>query len=466
MQFTAAYAGYTVCAPSRATLFTGRHSGHLAGAPSDWPLLPRLLQTAGYETRAFGKSAPMDAIVPPKRPSTLSWGLPIEFGFEGFDGQPSQLYCHNMYPEHWMVNGNQTVALPLNQQPKSRRACMARPDEYNYTTDLFADAAIGWLRRRSTSRPFFAYLSFTVPHAGGWSSAPKAPEQGQPVPTDLMYASEWNWPNVEKDHAASVTYLDQRVGDVLMALRDGGYEQSTVVFFATDNGVRALPLSPARTHTRTHPFHTPSHQTLSQAHNEGGHKVHFFDSTGGLRGFKRSYYEGGVRSPSIVRWPGVTPAGSVSNVPWAFWDVLPTLLEMARAPPLPANATIDGRSIVTALRGEVMDAPAYLYWTWRGAVAADEAPGADGIEPLGVGAGAKPGYAVRVGKHKGVVHACADQRNKRPSMEDAMELYDLEADPAEATDIAEVGMGPAVVAVIKRLLVRQQPPLSCVCYQC
>ena len=75
MRFTAAYAGYTVCAPSRATLFTGRHSGHLAGAPSDWPLLPRLLHETGYETRAFGKSAPMDAVAPSKKPTTLEWGL-------------------------------------------------------------------------------------------------------------------------------------------------------------------------------------------------------------------------------------------------------------------------------------------------------------------------------------------------------------------------------------------------------
>ena len=210
----------------------------------------------------------------------------------------------------------------------------------------------------------------------------------------------------------------------------------------------------------------PLSLSLCQAHNEGGHKVHFFDSTGGLRGFKRSYYEGGVRSPSVVRWPGVTPAGSVSNVPWAFWDVLPTLLEMANARPLPANATIDGRSIVKALRGEAMAAPAYLYWTWRGAVAADEAPEASGMEPNGMAAGAKPGYAVRVGKHKAVVHACADQRGKRPSMEDVLELYDLEADPAETKNIAAVGGGPAVVEAIKRMLVGQQPPLSCVCYQC
>ena len=262
-----------------------------------------------------------------------------------------------------------------------------------------------------------------------------APEQGQPVPTDGIYAAE-AWPTVERDHAASVSYLDQRIGDVLDALHDTGFEESTAVFFASDNG----------------------------AHNEGGHKVTFFDSTGGLRGFKRSYYEGGVRSPSIVRWPGVTPPGSVSNVPWAFWDVLPTLLEMAHTA-LPKNATIDGRSIVRALKGERMDPPSYLYWTWRGAVAADAAPSQDGKEPLGVAAGARPGYAARVGEWKAVVHACADA-SMRPSINDTMELYNLTKDPSETQNVAAVGFGPSVVMDIKRLLMAQQPPISCQCFQC
>jgi len=457
MRFTAAYAGYTVCAPSRATLFSGRHSGRLAGAPADWPLLPRLLQQAGYETRAFGKSAPMDAVVSPHTASTLVWGLPTDFGFDGFDGQPSQLYCHNMYPTHW-TTANRSVALPLNAQPKSRERCMATPSAFNYTTDLFADAAIAWLQRRAatqsspaaanayasspplpatTRRPFFAYVSFTVPHAGGWGSAPHAPEQGQPVPTDLGYAKQTSWPPVERDHAASVTYLDKRVGDLLAALRAAGEETTTAVFFASDNG----------------------------AHNEGGHKVSFFDSTGGLRGFKRSFYEGGIRSPSLVRWPAVTPAGSVSHVPWAFWDVLPTLLEMAGVPP-PRNATLDGRSIVAALRGESMAPPPYLYWTWRGAVEGDDAPPVDGTQPAGRAAGSPPGYAVRVDDMKGVVHACADKARLQPSMRDVMELYNLTADPHETKDVAATPAGAVHVAAIKRLLVRQQPPISCECYQC
>ena len=442
MTFTSAYAGYTVCAPSRATLFTGRHSGHLAGAPADWPLLPQLLQTAGYETVIFGKSAPMDAIDPPKRPRyTLRWGLPLDFGFETFAGQPNQGYCHNMYPEAWTVGRNTTVQLPLNHEHKSRKQCMARPGKFNYTTDLFADAALDWLRARparAETRPFFAYLSFTVPHAGGWGSAPLEPEQGQPVPTDLMYARE-TWPTVEIDHAASVSYLDVRVGHVLDALADTGLDASTIVFFASDNG----------------------------AHNEGGHRVSFFDSTGGLRGFKRSYYEGGVRSPSIIRWPSVTTPGAVSSVQWAFWDVLPTMLDIAGIE-LPANATFDGRSIVPALRGDAQEQPAFLYWTWRGAVAADAEPPAGGAEPRDehVDGPAKPGYAARVRQWKVVVHACADGQRLVPSMGDTMELYNLTGDPHETTDVAAIGEGPVVVEEIKRLLTRQQPELSCVCYQC
>ena len=106
------------------------------------------------------------------------------------------------------------------------------------------------------------------------------------MPVDGGYAKHTEWPIVERDHAGSVAYLDARIGEVLGALVELELESKTVVFFASDNG----------------------------AHNEGGHDVHFFDSTGGLRGFKRSYYEGGIRSPSIIRWPGVTAAGGYTQV--------------------------------------------------------------------------------------------------------------------------------------------------------
>eukprot|EP00308_Calcidiscus_leptoporus_P004349 CAMPEP_0119359116 /NCGR_PEP_ID=MMETSP1334-20130426/7087_1 /TAXON_ID=127549 /ORGANISM="Calcidiscus leptoporus, Strain RCC1130" /LENGTH=484 /DNA_ID=CAMNT_0007373723 /DNA_START=176 /DNA_END=1630 /DNA_ORIENTATION=- len=439
MRFTAAYAGYTVCAPSRATLFTGRNSGRLAGAPADWPLLPRLLRQGGFETVAFGKSAPMDG--PQPAPQPLAWGLPTDFGFETYAGQTNQALCHNMYPLSYTVQ-NTSVPLPLNTQVKGRAECMRHPERFNYTTDLFADHAIEWLRARAgaaaSARPFFLYLSFTVPHAGGWGSAPEAPEQGNPVPTDLGYGKE-DWPIVERDHAASVGYLDFKVGRVLAALREARLEERTVVFLASDNG----------------------------AHNEGGHSVRFFNSTGGLRGFKRSYYEGGVRSPSLVRWPGVVAPGSVSSTPWAFWDVLPTMLEIARLPP-PSGAILDGRSIVPTLRGHEQPPPPYMYWTWRGTVGWDERLPSNGTLPFRTdgrsASGTPPGYAVRVGEWKGVVHACVDQEKQVPSADDVMELYNLTADPYEASNVATEGDGPTIVRSIKAFLVKQS--LSCACWQC
>lgn len=436
LRFTDAYAGYTVCAPSRATFFTGRNSGHLTGAPGPaharWPLLPALLARAGYETAIFGKSAPMDDAMPRNE---LNWGGPLGFGFETFLGQDSQEYCHNMYPTA-VTNGStasggaRPLKLPRNTRHKSRGACMAKPADYNYTTDMFADAALGWLRGRASSRPFFLYASFTVPHAGGWGSWPDAPEQGAPVPYDMGYAAE-PWPEVERDHAASLSYLDLRVGGLLGALDTLGIAERTVVFFASDNG----------------------------PHNEGGHDVRFFDSSGGLRGYKRSYYEGGARSPSLVRWPGTITPGA-SSLPWAFWDALPTLLELANASSLVSGATLDGRSIVPTLLGQPQPPPPLLYWTYR-----DFNPFVS-TDPRIVAGAAKPplpapGYAARVGGWKAVVHSCADPR-LLPSASDKIELYALADDPGESHDVAAAH--PAVLEDIRRRIAAAN--VSCACFQC
>ena len=194
-------------------------------------MLPALLKSAGYETAAFGKSAPMDDT----SPGTLAWGFPVAHGFDTFLGQPNQAYCHNMYPES-ITTGNVSLPLPLNHKAKSRDACMAAPSQYNYTTDIFTDAATRWLHGRAEpDRPFFLYVSYTVPHAGGWGSAPAAPEQGAPVPSDLQFANR-SWPLVERDHAASVAYLDGRVGDLLNTLETLHYSERTVV---SGSGARA-----------------------------------------------------------------------------------------------------------------------------------------------------------------------------------------------------------------------------------
>ena len=239
MQFLNAYAGYTVCAPSRTTLFTGRHSGmfpkyKLSGTsldPGEAVTVTELLKDAGYETALFGKSAPLND--------------PIGTGFDTFVGQVDQAQCHNMYPRVIYEGPDQgNYNLSLNWKPKSRTLCMENPEEYSYTTDVFQYEALAWLDmyheksrlrqlREKESNPFFMYVSYTIPHAGGWMDTNA--EQGAPVPTDGKYEYE-DWPAVEKDPASVITYMGNFVGQLMSKLRETGIDEDTIIFFASDNG--------------------------------------------------------------------------------------------------------------------------------------------------------------------------------------------------------------------------------------
>ena len=242
--------------------------------------------------------------------------------------------CHDYaHGQLWMGES----ALP------SRDRCMGPlGDGCNYTHDLFTEAAIGMLRRRAeveaeaegegegagAGQPWFMYLSWTDPHAGGWSTTNA--EEGNPVPDDGEFEAMSEWPLVEQDHASVIqNFQDRDVGRLLDLLDELSLTDSTVIFFASDNG----------------------------ASNEGGsvangyHSYQFFNSSGPLQGCKRSLYEGGIRSPSIVSWPGHIAAGGVSSFPWYFPDFLPTALDLADAVALTPAAT-DGISIVPTLLGE------------------------------------------------------------------------------------------------------------------
>jgi len=106
---------------------------------------------------------------------------------------------------------------------------MSHPEIYNYTIDVFHEHGMSWLTEVSNgSDPFFLYLSYTIPHAGGWGDAPALPEQGAPVPSDFIYADN-AWPDVEKDHAAVITYLDMKLGDLMTRLKALKIEDNTLV---------------------------------------------------------------------------------------------------------------------------------------------------------------------------------------------------------------------------------------------
>ena len=356
---TAAYSASTVCAPSRCGLMTGMHMGHatirgnrnpeVALRPGD-VTVAEVLKTAGYTTGLFGKWGVGG-------PVTL--GRPNVQGFDEFFGYLSQWHAHDHFPGHLWDN---EVEHFVRENRSGGRG--------KFSQDMFIERALDFLERH-VDRPFFLYLPSALPHTNNELGARTG--DGMEVPHYGSYADR-DWPNPEKGFAAMVEFLDRDVGKIMSKLDELGIADNTVIFFTSDNG----------------------------PHEEGGHKVDFFDSNGSLRGKKRDQYEGGIRVPTIVRWPGKIPAGSTCKEPWAFWDVLATCADLAG---VPAPAT-DGISMLPALRGQPQESHEYLYWEFHERRFAQ---------------------AIRMGKWKAV----------RLNPGEPIELYDLETDESETTDIAE-----------------------------
>jgi arylsulfatase A-like enzyme len=319
LKFHQAYAGSTVCAPSRCALYTGRHMGHAtvrgnkrpeAGLKDGEATIGSVLRRAGYRTAMFGK-----------------WGLggpgngstPARRGFDEFYGYFDQLHAHNFYPEHLWDNENETF-LTDNWFDARKQ----------YAPDLVADRTIAFLRRKH-DKPFLLFLTLTMPHANNERGKEKG--NGMEVPAGSQYDKR-DWPETERGFAGMTERMDGYVGRVLEALREGGLDKDTLVIFTSDNG----------------------------PHREGGHDPEFFKSRGPLRGIKRDLYEGGIRVPFLARWPGRIQPGKTTDAVIAFWDVLPTFAELAGTG-LPPN--IDGRSFTAALTGGDFKPAPYLYWEFH-----------------------------------------------------------------------------------------------------
>ena len=361
IRFTDAYAGSTVCAPSRSCLMTGQHTGHtrvrnngsplgrVSLLPSDVTVAERLKQ-AGYRTALIGKWGIGEA---------GSDGTPNRKGFDEWFGYLNQGHAHNYYPEHLWDNESETF---LRGNRGRRRQ--------QYSHDLFIEKALSFIERNQ-AEPFFLYLALTIPHAN--NELGRSQGDGMEVPDYAPYETE-NWPTTEKGFAAMITRMDRGVGQIMAKLKQAGIDEDTLVIFSSDNG----------------------------PHREGGHDPEFFGSRGGLRGIKRDLYEGGIRVPTIARWPGTIRPGQVSDFPWAFWDFFPTAAELAGAK-LPDD--IDGVSIVPVFQGETKPRDGYLYWEFGRKVFHQ---------------------AVRKDHWKAV----------RNGTKSAVELYDLNKDLGEQNDIA------------------------------
>lgn len=376
IRFTDCYAGCTVCAPSRCTLMTGLHTGHCrirgnAQVPlaAEDVTVAKLLRQAGYATGIIGKWG---------LGQPGSSGIPNRQGFDCWFGYLDQVHAHNYYPDYLWRNEEKVLLPNVVEKGVAKK-------RVTYSPDLFASEALEFVERQR-DKPFFLYLALTVPHAND-----EAGKNGMEVPDDKPY-SDRDWPQVEKNKAAMITRMDADVGRLLDKLKALGLDERTIVFFTSDNG----------------------------PHREGGVDPAFFHASGPLRGIKRDLYEGGIREPMIVRWPGRIAAGQVSDFVWAFWDFLPTAAELAgvRSP-----ADIDGVSVAPVLfassREAASPAHEFLYWEFH-----------------------EGGFkqAVRMGRWKAV----------RTKLNRPLELYDLSNDLGETNSVA--AKHPEIVAKIEAYL--------------
>jgi arylsulfatase A-like enzyme len=346
MKFTQHYAGSTVCAPSRCTLMTGKHTGHCTVRGNvdvlmkpDEITIGKALKQAGYSTACIGK-----------------WGIghppppddPHNNGFDHFFGYLSMWHAHNFYPDFLWKNEKKVPLRNVVQHPekhyKENQESLVglASEKMDYSHDLFSQAALEFIEEQDG--PFFLFIPYTIPHAN--NEAGQFGEHGMEVPDYGIYADK-DWPEPEKGFAAMMRNIDGDVGKVLAKLKELGLDEDTLVIFASDNG----------------------------PHKEGGHNPDFFDSNGELRGIKRDLYDGGVRVPFIARWPGKIEAGSNSGHVSAFWDMLPTFCELAG---VEAMSDHDGVSMVPTLLGKgVQVEHDYLYW-WFGEQGGREAVLKDG----------------------------------------------------------------------------------------
>ncbi len=312
MLFTRAYSGCSVCAPSRASLITGKHAGHVSvrGNTGGIPLpdndttFAEILKKAGYAVGGFGKWGLGDV---------GTEGVPEKQGFDVFFGYYHQIHAHFYYTDYLWKN-SEMIDLPN-----------IHGDSSSYSHYRIMEEMKQFIRN-NRSQPFFCFGSWTLPHVD---------DEGDPrIPLDdpayLQYKDK-PWSDDEKKYAAMNTRVDHDLGEILDLLRNLGLDRNTVVIFTSDNG--------------------------------GG--IEFdatFDVNGTLRGFKHQFYEGGIRVPLIFYWPARVEGGTTCEMPCYFADMLPTILDLAGAgDKIPSR--LDGFSLVPFLTDNgIQYKHDYMYW--------------------------------------------------------------------------------------------------------
>ncbi|MBZ0213277.1 MAG: arylsulfatase [Nitrospirae bacterium] len=384
------YAASTVCAPTRASLMTGKHTGRSAvrgnkevggwgiregegqmPLPARERTIAEILQTKGYRTGAFGK-----------------WGLggpgteghPMAQGFDAFFGYLCQRQAHGHTPPYLWKN-HDVYLLPENGAIHPHQRLEQAPSDFDkymgpmYAPQLILDEALKFVEANK-DRPFFLYFPSALPHAA--LQAPKEwvdryPREWDPSP----YLGDKSYLPTERPratYAAMISFLDHSLGALVEKVDELGLGRDTLIVFTSDNGATF----------------------------NGGVDLAFFRSNGKLRGHKTQLYEGGVRVPFVARWAGTVPAGERRQARAAMFDLFATFAEMAGD-----RAREDGRSLLPTLRRDGSGHES-LYFEF----------------PEG-----NQSQALIWGRYKGV----------RPNLKQRgleMEVYDLETDPGETRNLA------------------------------
>ena len=376
MRFTQAYAGSPVSAPSRASFMTGQHTGHgevrgnkeywrdvppvYYGENEDYSLagqhpydsahvvLPEVFKDLGYNTGMFGKWA---------GGYEGSHSVPETRGVDEYYGYICQFQAHLYYPNFLnryskSKGDTATIRVVLDENIKYP---MYGPDykkRPQYAADLIHREAMNWINSQDGSQPFFGILTYTLPHAelvqpddsitNSYIEKFKEDKDWEGAPWSRYNATT----HTHAQFAAMITRLDTYVGEILDLLKAKGLDENTIVIFTSDNG----------------------------PHEEGGADPEFFGRDGKLRGLKRQLHEGGIRVPFVVRWPGTIAAGQEPELPVTFYDVMPTLSELAGLENVAEKYSnpnlecdhFDGISFAPTLLGKKQEKTHdFLYWEFN-----------------------------------------------------------------------------------------------------
>ena len=384
--FTNAYSGASLCAPARVSLMTGKHMGHTSmrsnsgGMPirADEITVASMLKKAGYATGGFGKWG---------CGNRGTSGVPEKHGFDVFFGYYDQVHAHSFYPEYLIRNSTE---VPLE----------GNPGDYYYgethAQDEIFRESVSFIRKNA-DRPFFCYLPWTPPH-GLWGIPEDNPSYK--LFADKQWKVKGSWKEDDGIRYAALLHMaDTQIGEIFNLLKELGIDDHTIVFFSGDNG--------------------GSNYFGSVENPRGLFGSNVNPVTGEeLRGNKGNVYEGGIKVPMVVRWPGKIMPGTINDNVYYFPDFMATAADIAG---VDVPEECDGLSILPTLLGKGdQEQHDYLFWSARNQ------------------------HAIRSGIWK--AYATFSEQEGPVNWE----LYNLQEDPGETNNLAS--FESEVLAKLKELM--------------